>query len=302
MIAGGTGLIGSALAERLALAGREVVVLSRRAPEELNLVRGCRAVRWDGRTSRGWLAEAEGAAAIVNLAGETIAGWRWTAARKRRILASRLEATAAVVAAIGEARSPPRALLQASGVSFYGDRGDELVDESSAGPGVGFLAQTAAAWERASEPAGQRGTRRVLLRTGLVLARQGGALPKIAFPFRFGLGARLGNGRQWMPWIHLVDEVGAIEHLLVDESARGPFNLVAPAPMRNADFTRQLAMALRRPAFLVAPAFVLRLVLGEMALLVLGGQRAVPRRLVESGYRARFAELAPALADVFPRR
>lgn len=298
VIPGGTGLIGRALAAALVARGEDVVVLSRRPVADLRLPPGVRGVLWDGRTSAGWLEEADGAAAIVNLAGESIAGGRWTADRKRRIVESRVDATGAVIEAIERAKRRPRALLQASAVGFYGDRGGEALDESS-GPGAGFLAETTAAWERASEAAESLGARRVLLRTGLVLALDGGALAAMVRPFRFGLGARLGSGAQWMPWIHVDDEVAAIEFLLREESARGAFNLCAPAPVTNTEFTRLLARTLRRPAFAAAPAVALRALLGEMAVLVLGGQRLMPRRLLEAGYRFRFPKLDAALADLF---
>jgi uncharacterized protein (TIGR01777 family) len=304
VIAGGTGLIGSALAATLARDGYDVVVLSRRAgppPGGPAGVRSVRRVVWDGRSTKGWLDEASGAGALVNLAGESIAGGRWSAARKHRILESRRLAAAAMLEALERAPAPPRVLLQASAVGFYGDRGDEPLDDSSA-PGSGFLAETTIEWERASEPAEALGVRRVLLRTGLVLAREGGALRAMALPFRCGLGARMGSGRQWMPWIHLADEVAAISFLVANEATRGPFVLAAPAPATNAAFTRALARVLHRPALFVAPGFVLRLILGEMAILVLGGQRLAPRRLLEAGFRFRFPELAPALADLFARR
>jgi uncharacterized protein (TIGR01777 family) len=300
---GGSGLLGRALGGSLGSVGFDVVVLSRQAPEKVDLPAGCRAARWDGRSPEGWLGEADGAAAIVNLAGESIAGRRWSAERKRRIVASRVDSTRAAVAALAalpEGRRPP-VLLQASGAGIYGDRGDETLDESST-PGEGFLAETAKAWEAASAGADELGVRRVLLRTGVVLAREGGALPEMSRPFRFFVGGRLGDGRQWLPWIHLDDEIAAIAFLLRDPAARGPYNLCAPTPATNAELTRALARALRRPALFAVPAFALRLLLGEMATLVLRGQRVVPRRLLAAGFRFRFANLDAALADLIGRR
>ena len=295
VIAGGSGLIGRALAAELAAAGREIVVLSRGRAE--GLPGGARAVRWDGRTADGWAGELEGAAAVVNLAGEGIAERRWSAARKRALLDSRLAATAAVVAGLAAARRRPPVLAQASAVGYYGDRGDEGLDEDSP-PGIGFLSELADAWERASAAADTLGVRRVLLRTGLVLAREGGALPAMARPFRLGVGGPLGDGRQWMPWIHVADQVGAIRFLIETAGAVGPFNLVAPAPETNAAFSRGLARALGRPCLLRAPGGALRLALGEMAGMLLGGQRLRPRRLLDAGYRFRFPTLAGALADL----
>jgi hypothetical protein len=295
VVAGGSGRIGRALAAELAGEGREVVVLSRRAGGDA--APGGRSVAWDGRTVGAWAAELEDAAGVVNLAGEDIAGGRWTEARKRRLLDSRVATTGALVEAIRRARRPPAALLQASAVGYYGNRGDEALDEDSA-PGTGFLPEICVAWEGASAPVEALGVRRVVLRTGLVLARDGGALPEMARPFRLGVGGPLGDGRQWMPWIHLADETGAIRHLLARADQRGPFNLVAPEPATNEAFSRALARALGRPSLLRAPAFALRLALGEMADMLLGGQRPAPRRLLEAGYRFRFPALDPALADL----
>lgn len=297
VLAGGSGRIGRALAAELAAADYEVVVLSRRAGAAGEARAGGRDVAWDGRAVGAWAEELEGAAGVVNLAGEDIAGGRWSPERKRRLLDSRRDSTAAVVAALAGARRRPPVLLQASAVGYYGDRGDELLDESSA-PGTGFLPEICVAWEEASAPVEALGVRRVVLRTGLVLARDGGALPAMARPFRLGVGGPLGDGRQWMPWIHLADEVGAIRYLLERDDARGPFNLVAPEPATNAELGRALARALHRPALLRAPAFALRLALGEMAGLLLGGQRLAPSRLLAVGYRFRFPALAPALADL----
>ena len=295
VVAGGSGRIGGALVAELAAAGYEVVVLSRRPGA--SGTPGARRVEWDGRSAGAWAEELEGAAGVVNRAGEDIAGGRWTARRKRLLLASRLATTGALVDAIRQARRRPAALLQASAVGYYGDGGDRELDESSP-PGVGFLSGICVAWEEASAPVEALGVRRVLLRTGLVLAREGGALPEMARPFRLGLGGPLGSGRQWMPWIHLADEIGAIRFLLERGDVRGPFNLVAPAPATNEEFSRALARALRRPCLLRAPAAALRLALGEMAEMLLAGQRLAPRRLAEAGFPFRFPALDGALADL----
>lgn len=300
IITGGTGLLGRALARRLAASGREVVLLSRSAAaaaSPLALPPGCRLAVWDGRSADGWGELASGAAAIVNLAGESIAGGRWTATRKARIMASREQAAAAVVEAIALARTPPRVLVQASAIGYYGDRGDELLPES-ASSGNGFLAETARAWEAASLPAESYGVRRVVARTGIVLARDGGALPKMALPFRLGAGATLGSGRQWMSWIHLADESAALELLIDHPEARGAVNLSAPVPVTQTAFARVLAATLHRPLFARAPAFALRALLGEMAELVLASQRVVPRQLLELGFRFRCATVEAALAEL----
>lgn len=303
VIAGGTGLIGRALAGRLAASGREVVLLSRSASGkagERELPPGCRLAVWDGRTASGWGELASGAEAIVNLAGESIAGGRWSVERKARILDSRLQSTAAVVEAIAQAKRPPRVLLQGSAVGYYGDRADELLAEDAAA-GDGFLGETARAWEAASAPAESFGVRRVLARTGVVLAREGGAFPKMALPFRLGAGAVLGSGKQWMPWIHLADEIAALEFLLGNEAARGAVDLAAPEPATQAEFARELARTLRRPLLARAPAWTLRAALGEMADLVLASQRVVPQRLLELGFRFRFPALPAALGDLCRR-
>lgn len=304
LIAGGSGLLGRALAHRLAGAGRDIVLLSRAAAGSaptLKLPPGCRVAAWDARTATGWLDLAEGAFAIVNLAGESIAGGRWTAQRKERIRESRRRATAAVIEAISLVRTPLRVLVQASAVGYYGNRADELLDEGSPA-GDGFLARTVRDWEAASAAAESFGVRRVLARTGVVLAREGGALPKMALPFRFGMGAILGSGRQWMPWIHLEDEVAALQFVIENENARGVMNFVAPALVTQTEFSHELARALRRPLFLRAPAWTLRAGLGEMADLVLQSQRVVPQRLLELGFRFRFPRLGAALGDLFRRR
>jgi uncharacterized protein (TIGR01777 family) len=296
VLAGGSGLIGTALAGEQARVGREVVILSRSA-ERAAPSAGVRAVPWDGRTAGSWSAELEGAHAVVNLAGAGIADRRWSAGRKRVLRASRLEPTAALVEAIGGCARPPRVLVQASGIGFYGDRGDQPVDETTPA-GSGFMPELAGAWERASERVAARGVRRAVARSGIVLARQGGALPRMSLPFRLGLGARLGSGRQWFPWIHVADEVGALGRLIDDDALSGPFNLVAPEAATNAAFSRALARALHRPSLLVVPAFALRLLFGEVARELLEGQRAAPRRLLEAGFRFRFPTLAAALDDL----
>ncbi|MEO8196076.1 MAG: TIGR01777 family oxidoreductase [Thermoanaerobaculia bacterium] len=300
VITGGTGLLGLALAHRLAASGREIVLLSRSvatASSRLTLPPGCRLAAWDGSRADGWLELASGAAAIVNLAGESIAGGRWSRARKARIASSRQQSTAAVMAAIAQAARPPRVLVQASAIGYYGDRADELLSESAL-PGDGFLAQTAREWEDASLAAERFGVRRVVARTGVVLAREGGAFPKMALPFRLGAGATLGSGRQWMSWIHLADESAALELLIDHPAARGAINLTAPAPVTQAAFARALAAAVRRPLFARAPAFALRALLGEMADLVLASQRVVPQRLLELGFRFRYPTLDAALGEL----
>ena len=297
VITGGSGLIGGGVAREMAGAGHEVVVLSRDPAKVTGLPAGARAVRWDGVSGAGWADLLNAETAIVHLAGESIAEGRWTEEKKRRIRESRVRSGEAVMAAIREARGMPRVLLQGSAVGYYGPCGDELVAEDHP-PGGDFLASVCRDWEASTAGVEALGVRRAVLRTGVVLAARAGALPKIALPIKMMVGGPLGSGRQWLPWIHLADEAGAIRFLVENDAARGPFNLAAPNPATNRGFTQAAARVLRRPAFLPAPGFALHLVLGEMAAMVLEGQRAVPRRLQELGYAFRFPELEPALRDV----
>ncbi len=296
VVAGGSGLIGSALTRELAGAGYEVVVLSR-SPEDVDsLPAGARAVGWDGRSAAGWGAEVDGARAIVNLAGAGIADRPWTDERRRVLVSSRIEPTRALVAAIAAAETKPKALLQGSGIDYYGPGGDEEVDEETPA-GAGFLPNLAAEWERASEPAEAAGVRRVLLRTALVLAKEGGALPKMALPFKLFAGGPIGGG-QWVPWIHLRDEVRAIRFLLEHDEAQGPFNLTSPEPVTNRQLAHLLGEVLHRPSLLRVPAFAVRTVLGKMADTVLQGQRALPKRLANLGFVWEYPELDRALRNL----
>ena len=300
LIAGGSGLVGRALAASLAAAGAEVVVLSRSASDP-RPARGIRFVRGDGLTPVGWEAECEGARAIVNLTGENVGAGRWTKARKQLLVASRLEPTRALVEAIAGAAHRPGVLIQGSAVGYYGAHGDQALDEE-APAGRGFLPELALAWEEASRPVEALGVRRVVARTGLVLAREGGALAKMLPPFRLGLGGPLGSGRQWMSWIHLADQVAALRFLLEREDLAGAFNLAAPEPASNREFSRALAGALGRPCLARVPALALRLALGEMSGILLTGQRVLPRRLLQAGYRFRFPAIGAALADLVGAR
>lgn len=300
MISGGTGLIGRELSANMAADGYEVVVLSRDPGRAGDLPTNVRVERWDGRTARGWGALVDGAHAVVNLAGEGIAAGRWTPERKQRIRDSRLHAGEALVEALQLARVKPRVLLQASGVGFYGNLLEGNASENRHA-GRDFLARLAVEWEASTRRVEAMGVRRVILRTGIVLSRQGGALPRMILPFKFLIGGRVGSGRQWMSWIHIADEVGAIRFLIDNERARGAYNLSAPNPVTNADFSRSLGRRLGRPAVMPTPEFLLRLVYGEMADVLLKGQRAVPRRLVHMGYAFRFPEIDAALEDILTR-
>ena len=303
LVTGGSGLIGRAFLERLGFSSEDLdlVVLSRR-PEALDdLPGGARAVGWDARTPDGWGELVDGSRAVVNLAGAPLADnpltGRWTERRKAAIRNSRVGVTRAVVEAILAASSPPQVLLQGSAVGFYGPRGDEPVTEES-GPGDDFLARVCIDWEEASEPVEAAGVRRVILRTGIVFDPDDGAFPKLVAPFRFLGGSPLGGGDQVLPWIHREDQAGAMVHLLEDPSAAGPYNLSAPEPVTNEELTRALARRTRRLMLPKVPGFVLRAALGEMADMLLTGQRAVPARLEASGYRFRYPRLDAALDEL----
>jgi uncharacterized protein (TIGR01777 family) len=296
IITGGTGLIGRALTADLTKDGHETIVLSRRPERATGLPAGAWVERWDAQTAQGWGALADDADALVNLAGESIAG-RWTASRKRRIRESRLNAGRAVVQAVELAGVKPRVVIQASGVGYYGPRGDEEIVEEEP-PGDDFLGQLAIEWEASTAPVERMGVRRAVIRSGAVLSTEGGAFPPMLLQSRLFLGGPLGSGRQWLPWIHMADEVRAIRFLIENERAQGPFNLAAPNPLTSAEFNRVLGRVMKRPAFLPVPAFFLRLIAGEMSAVLLDGQRAVPRRLLDLGFAFRFLNVEEALRDL----
>jgi len=297
VIVGGSGLIGRNLSARLIGYGHEVVILSRHPEKTAKIITGAVVERWDGRTVVGWGRHLEGAHAVVNLAGENIAESRWTAERKGLIRESRLNAGRAMVEAIEAASRKPLVLVQASGVGYYGDRGDELLTESSEA-GKDFLARLAVEWEAGTAAVEAMGVRRVVIRTGVVLSTEGGALPHMMLPFRYFMGGKMGGGRQWFPWIHMTDEVDAILFLIDRGDAEGVFNLTAPNPVRNSDFGRILGRQLGKPSLLPIPSFLLRLVFGEMADVLLVSERAVPERLTRSGYVFRFTDAACAVDDL----
>ena len=288
-VSGATGLIGSALVERLTHDGHEVLPLVRRAPSPAE-----RAIAWDparGTIERNAL---EGCDAVVNLAGESVLG-HWTAAKKQRIRQSRVGGTRLLSEAIAGLERPPRVLLAASAVGYYGDRGAaELTEQSPSGDD--FLAQVARDWESATGPAARAGVRVANLRFGVVLARAGGALAKMLPAFRLGLGGPIGSGAQYFSWIALDDVVGAILYAVATKSLSGPVNVTAPHPVTQLEFVRTLGRVLRRPAVLRVPTLALRLVFGrEAATMMESGQRVIPARLLAAGYHFRFTEVEPAL-------
>ncbi len=305
LITGGPGLIGAPLAASLAQDNHEVIFLTREPSRySSRLPKGVRAHPWDARTADGWLDLADGAGAIVNLAGESIAGTgripsRWTGKRKEAIYTSRVYAGLAVVDAVEAAADKPKVVIQASAVGYYGQRGDDAILTEASQPGNDFLAKTTVAWEKATDPVEEMGVRRCIIRTGLVLANQKGSpLPLTVLPFRFFAGGRLGSGDQYWPWIHLYDEIAAIRFLIDNEQASGPFNLSAPTPSSNREYAKVLGRVLHRPSILPAPAFALRLALGEISTLVLEGQRAIPKKLLDLGFKFRYGDLFFALRDL----
>ncbi|GAA2443635.1 TIGR01777 family oxidoreductase [Streptomyces glaucus] len=287
-VAGASGLIGSALVRSLTAEGHEVVRLVRRAPRTAD------EVRWDPERGSVDVAGLAGCAAVVNLAGAGIGDHRWTEAYKERIRRSRVLGTAALARAVAELDRPPRVLVNGSAIGIYGDTGERAVDES-APAGAGFLPELCVEWEAAAAPAAEAGVRTVFARTGLVVARGGGAWGRLFPLFRAGLGGRLGDGRQYWSFIALHDEVAALRHLLGRDDLAGPFNLTAPQPLTNREITAAMGRVLRRPAPFAVPAPVLRAVLGELAGDVLGSQRVLPTRLLASGFGFAFPGIEDAI-------
>ena len=290
-VTGSSGLIGSAFADAVRQDGDEVIRLVRRP------ARAADEISWDPAAARGGIdpAALAGLDAVLNLAGAPIAASRWTPGRKAELRASRIEATAGLVAALTAADRPPATLLSGSAIGWYSDTGGREVDES-APAGAGFLAELVRDWEAAAEPARAAGIRVVTLRTGIVLARQGGMLARMAPLFRLGLGARIGPGTQYISWIALTDHIRALRYLLGNPALAGPVNLTAPNPVTNNDFTAALAKALGRPALLRAPTPVLRAALGELSSDLLASARVIPRALVTAGFTFEYAHIAAALA------
>ena len=291
IITGGSGLIGRNTTNLLAGAGHEVVVLSRRPERVTDLPHGAKAHAWDARSGDGWAELVNPNTVIVNLAGESIAHWRWTAAHKKNVIESRLAAARAVVDAIRKSRRTPRLVIQASAVGYYGDRADEELTELSPA-GEGFLADTCKQWEKAI-PVAVPG-RRVFARFGVVLSRAGGAFPKLLMNSRMGVG-KLGSGQQWFPWVHENDVASAIRFLILNDIISGPFNIVAPEAVTVREFMRALSKVRKVPAPLPVPAFALKLGMGEMSHMLLDSQRVVPRKLLDNEFDFRYDSVEEAL-------
>ena len=297
VIAGGTGFLGQPLARALAGDARDVVVLTRQTAVRTEWQRA-RFVGWNpGDRGGAWTREIDGAGAVVNLAGASIAAKRWSEEQKRRILDSRIDATRALVEAIRAASRPPAVFVSGSAVGYYGPQGDQIVTETQPA-GSDFLATVCQQWEAEAHGA-DAVTRVACIRTGLALEKDGGALPQIMMPFKFGAGGPLGSGRQYWPWIHRDDWIALVRWTIDTASASGPINATAPNPVTNAEFTRELGRAMHRPAFMPAPAFALRLVLGEMADgLLLSGQRAVPATAESLGFTFKYTNVGEALRAI----
>lgn len=298
LITGGTGTIGRRLVHHLLQYGDVVKVVSRQEYKPANLPAKIIFAQWDGKTAAGWGNLVEGVDAVVNLAGAGLADSKWTEARKKEILESRVNAGKAVVEAISAASVKPKVVIQASGKDYYGVHNNDQVITEEHGPGNDFLSQVCQAWEASTAPVEAMGVRRTIIRSGVVLDLQGGALPKMLLPFRFFAGGPIGSGRQWFPWIHYCDEVEAIRFLIQTEAASGPFNLIAPNLLRNHDFAKVVGKVMKRPAFVPAPSFVFKAVFGEMSTVLLNGQQAMPKRLQELGYQFQFPQAEGALRDL----
>ena len=302
VVAGGTGFIGGKVTQRLLELNHQVVVLSRReGPASISyFLKNAKLTRlaWDGRTPEVLLPAIDGAAAVINLAGETLAGRRWTNTQKIKILNSRIETTRALVSAIGRGGHTPKVLLNASAVGFYGNVPEGDVTESFS-KGQGFLADVCVQWEIEAQCAEKFGVRVVLLRTGIVLDTHAGIFPGLLRAFRFFLGGHFAGGNQWLPWIHVLDEVNAILFALENENISGAVNLCAPGILRQKDFCSLLGRVLNRPSAIPVPGMILKILLGEMAeQLLLQGQKAVPKKLADSGFRFSFPECEDALKNL----
>jgi uncharacterized protein (TIGR01777 family) len=294
VITGGTGLIGRSLAEQMAGEGHEVIVLSRNPSRAKDFLPGVMLVQWDAQSAEGWSQWADGADAIVNLAGAGLADWLWTKSRKQILVDSRVKAGEAVSSAVAMVERKPRVVIQASAIGYYGPRGDEPVDESQA-PGDDFLGQLCQKWEDSSRSVEDHGVRRAIIRTGLVLSLKGGVLPRLLLPIRLFVGGPLGSGKQYYSWIHHEDEIGAIRFLIEHETAQGAFNLTAPNPQPNAEFMKTVSKAVGRPYWLPVPEFAMRLLIGDMATVVVDGQRAIPTQLERAGFDFHYPSLEGAM-------
>jgi uncharacterized protein (TIGR01777 family) len=298
IIAGATGFVGAALSNNLIGSGHDVVALTRNQ-KKAQLVLGDKAtiLEWDGTTSSGWASATENADAIINLAGANLSSRYWTTSYKKELWDSRINAGRAIVQAIMRAKVKPKILIQASAVGYYGSRKEETIDEQS-DKGRGFLANLVQAWEASTEAAEAQGARRVVIRSGVILGRGSIITSLLRIPFKLYGGGYPGNGKQWLSWIHIDDQIRIIRYSIENSNIKGIINLASPEPVKMKEFCRVYGKVLRRPVWVRVPAFVLRLALGDMAReTILVSQKIFPKRLLEAGYQFKYPNLEPALAD-----
>ena len=298
LITGGTGFIGSALSRELSNSGHKVIITSRRkTPPKLENIE---IVRWDIQTPLS-SEIMSGIDAVINLAGESLISGRWTKKRKERIMSSRVNTTRLLVESMKNANPKPKVLISVSAVGYYGPHGDEYVTEDFP-PASDFLAEVCKAWEKEALRAQELGIRVVITRFGVVLESDGGALPKMAIPFKFFLGGHLGSGQQWFSWVHREDIIGFMKYALENEAISGPVNLTSPQPVTNKEFCFALGKALNRPSWFHVPAFMIKLTLGEVGRVLLTGQRVLPEKALKAGYQFKYPEINEALRAIFGRR
>ena len=301
ILPGGSGMVGSLAAAYFANQGHSVIILSR-SPEKSRqqltaLPSSVQVHGWDGATAQGWSELIDGDAAIINLTGENLANRRWTPAQKKIILESRTQPGRAIVQGVEQAPEKPAVVLQVSAVGFYGTSQGEVITEDDPA-GNDFPAKVCQAWETTTAPVEALGVRRVVMRTGVVLSERGGALPRLLLPFKLLIGGPLGNGRQWLAWIHELDQIAAFQYFIENPACQGVYNVTSPNPVQNRDFARAIAKAYGRPSWIPAPAFAIRLLFGEMATVVLDGQRVIPQRLLAEGFEFQYAEPLAALKQL----
>ncbi len=299
IIAGASGFIGKALCMELCK-DYEIIALSRDVRRAAAIIgEYAKVIEWDGRTTGTWVSHADGSFAVINLAGESIASGKWTHSKKAAILHSRLDSTRAIVSGIKQLKNKPSVVIQASAIGYYGAHGDEELNELSP-TGKGFLAEVCQGIELCTEPLPGLGVRLVVIRSGVVLDKDGGALPRLAKPFKYFVGGYPGSGKQWFSWIALEDEIAAIRFLMENEKQQGVFNLTAPEPVTMKQFCRKLGGALKSPSWTFVPGFVLRKVFGEMAdEMILSGQKVIPQKLLAAGFGFKYPKVSDALKTIF---
>jgi hypothetical protein len=291
LIAGGSGFMGSALANNLRSAGHEVWILTRRNSNSKD------EIRWDGQTTNGWGERISEMEAVINMTGYSLNHWPWTKSRKQHFLDSRINPGRALVSAIRHSSRRPRVFVQISGINYYGASGATIAEENTP-PGSDFLAELTVKWEAATQPVEELGLRRIVARSSVVLDARGGMFPMMALPVRLFVGGRLGEGDQAVPWIHLADQIAALSYLLESDQASGVYNLISPTPTSSDEFLRAIADALHRPYWFPTPAYLLRTVLGEMSTLVIEGRYTRPKRLLDLGYQFLYPTINAALQDL----